>query len=64
MTKVYLIRVTTYSCDIYSEEYIVTNSVFGSREDAETYILEKNLLDEGQCDIVESNLKGKLCLNL
>lgn len=61
---VYLIQITTFSSDLYSESEIHTSDVFTSREDAETYILEKNLLERGECYIMQSQLKGKICLNL
>lgn len=64
MAAVFLIRVVTFSCEIYAEDYIITDAVFGSKEDAELYILENKLLDQGECEVIESNLKGKLCLNL
>lgn len=50
MKFVYLIKCVSFSCDIYSESEIDTSQAFESESDAETYILEKGLLD--QCEYV------------
>lgn len=55
--NIYLIHITTFTCDIFSEGSYITDYAFSSESEAETYILENNLLEQGYCSVTAIKVK-------